>query len=123
VTPAKRGRGSKRLAQGDSDEPTPAERRASITPDQVRSRLWAQRLKRVFDIAIETCQACGGAVRIIASIEDPVVIEKILTHLAKKDPIVRRPGDTRANLRKGFLCRLFSVSKRLNRCCLQQNPS
>jgi hypothetical protein len=48
---------------------------------------WAQRLKRVFDkaplgdIDIETCSECGGDVRIIASIEDPVVIQKILTHL------------------------------------------
>ena len=47
---------------------------------------WAQRLKRVFNIDIEICQACGGAVRIIASIEDPIVIEKILTHLDKQDP-------------------------------------
>jgi hypothetical protein len=45
---------------------------------------WAQRLKRVFGIDIETCRACGGAVRIIACIEDPVVIEKILTHLDKR---------------------------------------
>jgi len=29
---------------------------------------WAQRLKRVFDIDIETCSECGGDVRIIASI-------------------------------------------------------
>lgn len=42
---------------------------------------WAQRLKRVFNIDIEICEACGGAVQIIACIEDPVVIEKILTHL------------------------------------------
>jgi len=49
---------------------------------------WAQRLKRVFNIDIEICQACGGAVRIIASIEDPIVIEKILTHLDKKDASV-----------------------------------
>jgi hypothetical protein len=49
---------------------------------------WAQRLKRVFNIDIETCQACGGALRIIASIEDPVVIEKILTHLDKQAPSV-----------------------------------
>jgi hypothetical protein len=42
---------------------------------------WAQRLKRVFGIDIQTCPACGGALRIIASIEDPVVIEKILAHL------------------------------------------
>jgi len=38
---------------------------------------WAQRLKRVFGIDIETCSACGGAVRIIACIEDPASIEKI----------------------------------------------
>jgi hypothetical protein len=33
----------------------------------------------VFNIDIETCRECGGAVRIIACIDDPVVIEKILT--------------------------------------------
>lgn len=32
---------------------------------------WAQRLKRLFNIAIQSCEHCGGAVRIIASIEDP----------------------------------------------------
>ncbi|MCP4875786.1 MAG: hypothetical protein GY896_09980, partial [Gammaproteobacteria bacterium] len=52
---------------------TPAERRASMT--------WAQRLKRVFNIDIETCRECGGAVKVIACIEDLVVIEKILIHL------------------------------------------
>ena len=36
---------------------------------------WAQCLKRIFGIDIETCRACGGAVRIIASIEAPAVIE------------------------------------------------
>ncbi len=45
---------------------------------------WVKRLKRVFNIDIETCGECGGAVRIIASIEDPEVICKILAHLAKK---------------------------------------
>ncbi|MDA9982390.1 hypothetical protein N9H39_06560 [Gammaproteobacteria bacterium] len=28
----------------------------------------------VFKIDIETCEQCGGAVKVIASIEDPVVI-------------------------------------------------
>jgi hypothetical protein len=45
---------------------------------------WAQRLKRVFGIDIKTCPACGGTNRIIACIEDPVVIEKILNHLDAK---------------------------------------
>ena len=76
VTKAKRGRGGRRASTGDPEAPTPAERRASMT--------WAQRLKRVFNIDIETCPACAGAVRIIACIEDPEVIEKILTHLDEK---------------------------------------
>ena len=47
---------------------------------------WAQRLKRVFAIDIEKCQKCGGPVRIIASIEDPDVIQKILKHLGLDQP-------------------------------------
>ncbi|MFT5113805.1 MAG: hypothetical protein ACI8P9_003137, partial [Parasphingorhabdus sp.] len=38
---------------------------------------WAQQLKRVFNINIETCQTCGGPMKVIASIEDPVVIKQI----------------------------------------------
>jgi len=54
----------------------------------------AQRLKQVFGIDIETCRGCGGAIRIIAGIEDPVVIDKILTHLdskAAEPQAIRRP--------------------------------
>ncbi len=76
VTPAKRGKGRKAKVADEPQDPTPAERRASMT--------WAQRLKRVFSIDIETCSACGGAVKVIACIEDPVVIDKILTHLNEK---------------------------------------
>jgi len=46
---------------------------------------WAQRLKRVFQIDVETCPSCGGSVKAIACIEDPPVIERILNHLARKD--------------------------------------
>ena len=42
------------------------------------SMTWAQRLKRVFAIEIEKCEKCGGKAKIIASIEAPDVIEKIL---------------------------------------------
>ena len=57
---------------------------------------WAQRLRRVFHIDIETCTACGGPVRVIASIEDAVVIEKIRAHLGESQAprpslIARRP--------------------------------
>jgi hypothetical protein len=74
VTPAKRGRGNQ--ARVVEERPSPAERRASMT--------WAQRLKRVFNIDIETCSVCGGAMKVIACIEDPVVIKQILDHLEHK---------------------------------------
>ncbi len=42
---------------------------------------WVQRLKRVFNIDVETCRVCGGTAKVIACIEDPVVIETILAHI------------------------------------------
>jgi hypothetical protein len=71
VTPARRGRRKAETA----NEPAPA-RHVSMT--------WAQRLKRVFKIDIEVCDHCGGAVKVLASIEDPAVIKKILEHLVRR---------------------------------------
>ena len=59
---------------------------------------WARLLKRVFDIDIDQCQ-CGGKLKLIAVIEQPDVIEKILTHLglaAQPPPIA--PTRRRAEL-------------------------
>ena len=42
---------------------------------------WARLLRRVFDIDLEHCPQCGGDLKIIAAIEEPAVIVKILTHL------------------------------------------
>ena len=47
---------------------------------------WAQRLKRVFNIDIEVCDICGKKVKVIACIEDPVIIKKILAHLKEQTP-------------------------------------
>ena len=76
VTPAKRGRGNKAKATDEEQDRTPAEQRVAMT--------WAQRLKRVFGIDIKTCHEYGGTVKVIACIDDPVVIEKILSHLQEK---------------------------------------
>ncbi len=75
MTPARRGKRKKSYLADEADQP-PVEKPASMT--------WAKRLKRVFNIEIETCSECGGDVKIIASIEDPVVIRAILAHLDKK---------------------------------------
>ena len=74
VAPSKRGKSAKR--QINDDERSPVERHAAMT--------WAQRLKRVFNIDIAVCEECGGAVKVLASIEDPVVIKRILAHLERK---------------------------------------
>ena len=42
---------------------------------------WTARLKRAFNIDIKTCEACRGVVKVIACIDDPVVINKILGHI------------------------------------------
>lgn len=48
---------------------------------------WAKRLKRVFSIEIDKCEKCGGRVKVIASIEEPEVIKKILKHLGLDEAI------------------------------------
>ena len=76
ITPAKRGKGAVKAVSTEPDDRTFMEKRASMN--------WAQRLKRVFGIDIETCRHCQGPVKIIACIEDPLIIEKILKHLESK---------------------------------------
>jgi len=72
-------------------------------PPSKAAMRWAKRLKRVFQIDVETCPSCGGAVKVIASIEDPPVIGRILNHLARKDlhglwPEPRAPPTPRTGL-------------------------
>ena len=50
------------------------------THGQAARMRWARLLKRVFHIDVERC-ACGGQLKILAAIEEPVVIVRILTHL------------------------------------------
>jgi Putative transposase len=67
--------------------PAPPERATEPPTDHAQAQRepprmsWAQLIKRVFDIDIEHCPNCGGALKIIAAIEDPPVIVKILSHL------------------------------------------
>ena len=53
---------------------------------------WARLLNRVFDLDLERC-GCGGKLKIIAAIEEPAVIERILTHLGlSAQPPPRAPA-------------------------------
>jgi len=48
---------------------------------------WAQRLKPVFKLDLSSGENCGGQVRVIASVEDPLVIGTILAHLETPPPV------------------------------------
>jgi hypothetical protein len=61
-----------------------------------RSLTWAQRLKRVFAIDIEICRSCGGRLRVIASIEAPALIDRILEHLGRDGESVDPAHPSRA---------------------------
>ncbi len=56
-----------------------------MTPRHV-AMTWAQRLKRVFGIEINICTRCGGLLKVIASIEEPEVIARILAHIQRIAP-------------------------------------
>ncbi len=69
---------------------------------KARSMNWARRLKRVFQIDMEKCPECGGKVKIIASIEDPRAITKILYHLGL-DTHPPQPKPARGPPREGIV--------------------
>lgn len=69
------GRGSGR-SKTQGAQKNAAEKHVAMT--------WMQRLKRVFRIDIERCARCGGTLKVIASIEDPDVIHRILDHLGHR---------------------------------------
>jgi hypothetical protein len=103
ITPSLRNKAKQALPT--EQEKTRAQKHQSMT--------WAQRLKRVFGIEIQTCEQYGAAVKVIVSIdksaempictehaarrlrhrdvtnEHPLVIQKILIHLnTKNDEVV-----------------------------------
>ncbi|WP_249351827.1 transposase [Pseudomonas asiatica] len=89
LTPSVRGKSATADANADTsdDHRTPDEKRRSMT--------WAQRLKRVFGIDVETCVHCGGRVKIVASVEEPTAIRAVLDHFEKHGALEHahyRPG-------------------------------
>jgi hypothetical protein len=93
ITPAARGTGARQRAAA-AEAPTPKAVRMN----------WARRLKRVFGIEIEQCARCGGRLKVIASIEEPELIERILAHRRERGEeaapavLLGAPGPPQASL-------------------------
>jgi hypothetical protein len=60
-----------------SSEVTPAESAAG----KPRYWTWAALMRRAFDLDVLACPRCGGRLRLIATVEEPGVVRKILAHL------------------------------------------
>jgi hypothetical protein len=103
ITPAGRGRRGARQ--------TDPERRVS----KHAAMTWMQRLKRVSAIDIERCRRCGGKLMVIASIEDPSLIERILAH----PPLIEEPAPARS---QRALPRNRRCADRRCRCALLPAP-
>ncbi len=74
---------------------------------------WARLLKRVFDMDVEHCPQCGGDLKIIAAIEEPAVMVRILTHLglpARAPP--RAPARPLAAVPGGLIRKAKAVLQR-----------
>ena len=50
-------------------------------PPAARKWSWPALMRHTFGVDVWACARCGGRMRVVATIEDPVVIRKILTHL------------------------------------------
>ncbi len=67
-------------------------------------RLWARLLRRVYEVDPLVCRQCGAPMRVVAFIQEPAAIRKILTHLERhgghryppRDPPVSLATPTRA---------------------------
>jgi hypothetical protein len=71
-------RGKRRKAQGETA--LCIEEFSEVAPS-VAKRAWARLIKQVYEADPLVCPRCAGPMRIIAFIEQPEVIAKILTHL------------------------------------------
>ena len=50
---------------------------------------WADLMRRAFDLDVLACPRCGDRMRLLATIDDPLVIESILAHLGLPTDRVR----------------------------------
>lgn len=56
-------------------------RAAAADASRPRYWSWAQQMRRAFDLDVLRCPRCAGRMQLIATIEDPVVIQRILARL------------------------------------------
>ncbi len=56
---------------------------------------WAALMRRVFDLDVLACPRCGGRLRVIATVHDPLAVQAVLAHPAAR-PAAPRPRPSRS---------------------------
>jgi hypothetical protein len=69
----------------DSGPPAPPTHEEAGEAKSARTRpkyrAWSELMRRAFETDVLACPRCGGRMTVLATIEDPAVIHRILTHL------------------------------------------
>jgi hypothetical protein len=66
----------------DAPDPPSVEEATRVTAGVERRHWrWADLMRRAFEMDVLACPRCGGRMVLIATIEDPAVVRRILTHL------------------------------------------
>jgi len=69
-------RGKRAKAEGKRGSKT-----TYVKPAPVAHKTWAMLIKQVYEAELLECPECGGEMKIVSFIRDPVVVHKILDHL------------------------------------------
>lgn len=65
---------------------------SAATTRVCRHVAWATLMRRVFEIDVLACPRCGGRMRVLATLEEPRVVQKILRHVGlPAEPVAARP--------------------------------
>jgi hypothetical protein len=74
-------------ASGDDDSGAAAADSAS----RGRHIAWATLLQRVFEVDVLACPRCDGRLELLATLEEPAVVRRILTHVGlPAEPVTPR---------------------------------
>jgi hypothetical protein len=68
------------LCTTDAETTSSATDSATPTPRR-RHWAWADLLRRIFAVDVLACTQCGGRLRLIATVEEPAIVDRILRHL------------------------------------------
>ena len=103
---ANRPRGMRRQAEPAAVDAPPMIIPAPRVAPTEATRRWAVLLQQMFEVDPLACPTCRGAMRIVAFITQPSVIDQILTHLCTRaahaaHADARSPPSTRARASRG----------------------